>query len=182
MSGTGKKRDRVVLTDTAIKAMKPADDPYRVVDLRAAGLAIRIAPSGLKTWDVAYRIAKTTTVKRVAIGRYGDLDLEQARVRANELTSAARKGQDLLAAEAEARDAKARAMNVGKLVELYLSSRVVGRLRSADGVVRILRRVLEPLGSLPAADVRRRDICTLSAAIAEARCVGPRAGQADWRG
>ena len=50
-----------------------------MVDLRAAGLAIRVAPSGLKSWDVAYRIGKT--VKRTAIGRYGDLDTYRAGAR-----------------------------------------------------------------------------------------------------
>lgn len=164
MSGTGKTRDRVVLTDTAIKALKPAGEPYRVVDVRAAGLAIRVAPSGLKSWDVAYRIGKT--VKRKAIGRYGDLDLEQARERADKLTSAARKGQDLIAVEAEEREAKARAMTLGKLVDLYIARRVTGRLRSAPAVARILRRVLEPAAAKPADDVRRRDIAPLFEEIA----------------
>jgi integrase len=166
MSGTGKTRDRVILTDTAIKALKPAGKPYRVVDLRAAGLAIRVAPGGLKSFDVAYRLGKT--VKRAAIGRYGDLDLEQARERANKLTSAARLGRDLIADEAAAREAASRRMNIGKLLELYLARRVIGRLRSVDDVVRTLRRVLEPLGSLPAADVRRRDLAPLLEEIAAA--------------
>jgi hypothetical protein len=69
MSGTGKTRGRGVLTAKAIESLKPDVEPYRVADLRAAGLAIRVALSGLKSWDVAYRIAKSTMVKRAALWR-----------------------------------------------------------------------------------------------------------------
>ena len=65
-------------------------------------------------------------------------------------------------------EAKARRMDVGKLVELYLARRVTGRLRSADDVASVLHRVLEPLGSLPAADMRRRDLAPLLEEIAAA--------------
>jgi integrase len=82
------------------------------------------------------------------------------------LTSAARQGRDLIADEADEAEAKARRMDVGKLVELYLARRVIGRLRSADDVTSVLRRVLEPLGSLPAADVRRRELAPLLEKIA----------------
>ena len=82
------------------------------------------------------------------------------------MTGAARQGVDLIADEAEKREAKARAMTLGKLVDLYLARRVTGRLRSAASVARILRRVLEPLAGMHAADVRRRDLSPLLEAIA----------------
>ena len=57
-------------------------------------------------------------------------------------------------------------MTLGKLVALYLDRRVVGRLRSAPNVVRILKRSLEPLAGMHAADVRRRDLAPLLEKIA----------------
>jgi Arm DNA-binding domain len=138
MSGSGKMHDRVVLTDTAIKALKPESAPYRVSDMRAAGLALRVATDGGKTWDLAFRIARSTKVKRLSLGRYEDVGLEAARVRAGKLTSAARLGRDLVAEEDEEREVRARQMSVDKLIALYVARRVTGRLRSARLVERAL--------------------------------------------
>ena len=79
MSGSGETRERRLLTKVTIEALKPGERPYRVPDVRAAGLALRVAPSGSKTFDVAYRVTRSSRVKRVALGRYGDLSLEEAR-------------------------------------------------------------------------------------------------------
>jgi integrase len=84
------------------------------------------------------------------------------------LTGAARQGVDRIAQEREAIDAKARAMSVDKFIELYLARRVRGRLRSAPTMERILCRVLRPLASMPAADVRKRDLLPLFESIASA--------------
>jgi len=51
-------------------------------------LAVRVAPSGVKTWDLAFRVRGTGKVRRVSLGRVADVSLEKARERANELTKA----------------------------------------------------------------------------------------------
>jgi integrase len=86
------------------------------------------------------------------------VSLEQARERANELTSAARGGRDLIADESEARDAAASRITVGSLIDLYLRRRVVGRLRTAKSIESRLRRTLAPILQRDAADICRRDI------------------------
>ena len=128
--------------------------------MRAAGLALRVAPSGLKTWGLAYRIARATKVRRLSLGRFGDLGLNAARARAHELTSAARQGVDLIAQELEARDAKAQAMTVDKLIEL------ISRAVSEDDCVLQWRWSVSSDPCLsrcrpPAADVRKRDLLPL---------------------
>jgi integrase len=170
MSGSGKTRGRMELTDRAIKAFKPDVEPYRWSDTRAFGLAIRVATSGEKTWDCFYRVKGLPKVKRLSLGRYGDprVSLEQARARAGELTNAASQGVDLIAKEAEAREAASRAMSMEKLVELYLARRVRRRLRSAHQVEQILKRVLAPLASAPAASILRRNLAPLLEEIAAA--------------
>ena len=72
MSGSGKTKVRQQLTALAIERFKAEAEPYRVSDTRAAGLALRVAPDGGKTWDLAYRIASAGKVKRLSLGRYGD--------------------------------------------------------------------------------------------------------------
>ena len=131
-SGSGLTRGTVALTHRSIEALRPAEAPYRVSDQRCAGLAIRVAPSGLKTWDLAYRIRGTGQVRRLSLGRVADVTLENARERANQLASAARAGRDLLAEEQESQAAAASRVTVENLIELYVRRRVAGRLRTAE--------------------------------------------------
>ena len=97
-------------------------------------------------------------MRRLSLGRTTDVGLEQARERANELTSAARGGRDLIGEEGEARDAAASRITVGSLINLYLRPRVVGRLRTAKSIESRLRRTLAPILQRYAADICRRDI------------------------
>ena len=93
-----------------------------------------------------------------SLGRTSDVGLEQARERANELTSAARGGRDLIGEEGEARDAAASRITVASLIDLYLRRRVLGRLRTAKTIESRLRRTLTPILQQYAADICRRDI------------------------
>ena len=128
--GSGLTRGSVSLTHRTIEALRPAEAPYRVSDQRCTGLAVRVAPSGLKTWDLAYRIRAAGKVRRVSLGRVSDVSLEDARDRANAVTRAARAGSAL-----DPRD----------LQEFNHSSRADYCVRSSqtsigrDGGLRILR-------------------------------------------
>jgi integrase len=165
--GSGLARGAQLLAHRSIEALRPAEAPYRVPDQRCKGLAVRVAPSGVKTWDLAYRIRGTGKMRRLSLGRASDVSLEQARERANELTSAARGGRDLIAEEGEARDAAASRITVEKLIDLYLRRRVTGRLRTAKGIESRLKRTLTPILQQYAADVCRRDIRELLNAMAD---------------
>jgi integrase len=156
--GSGLTRGAQMLTHRSIEALRPSEAPYRVPDQRCKGLAVRVAPSGIKTWDLAYRIRGTGKMRRLSLGRTSDVSLEQARERANELTSAARGGRDLIAEEDEARAAVASRISVGTLIDLYLRRRVFGRLRTAKTIESRLRRTLTPILHRCAADICRRDI------------------------
>src|SRR5262249_59233023 len=116
-----------------------------VSDQRCIGLAVRVAPSGIKTWDLAYRIRGAEKVRRVSLGRVADVSLEKARARANDLTSAARAGRDLIAEEEESRAAAASRITIEKLIELYVRRRVTGRLRTAKEIESRLRRGRYPV-------------------------------------
>jgi integrase len=156
--GAGLTRGAQLLTHRTIETLRLAEAPYRVPDQRCKGLAVRVAPSGVKTWDLAYRIRGTGKMRRLSLGRTTDVGLEQARERANELTSAERGGRDLIDEEGEARDAAASRITVGSLIDLYLRRRVSGRLRTAKSIESRLRRTLAPILQRYAADICRRDI------------------------
>jgi len=165
--GSGLTRGTVSLTHRSVEALRPAETPYRVSDQRCIGLAVRVAPSGVKTWDLAYRIRGSGKVRRLSLGRVTDVSLEKARERANELTSAARAGRDLIAEEEESRAAAASRLTVEKLIELYVRRRVTGRLRTAKEIESRLRRALAPILPRYADDVRRRDVRELLDAVAD---------------
>jgi integrase len=168
--GSGLTRGAQLLTHRSVEALRPAEAPYRVPDQRCKGLAVRVAPSGMKTWDLAYRIRGTGKMRRLSLGRTSDVSLERARERANELTSAARGGRDLIAEEGEARSAAASRITVEKLIDLYLRRRVFGRLRSARGIESRVKRSLAPVFKRCAADISRRDIRELMDAVADRGC------------
>jgi hypothetical protein len=123
-------RKAQLLTVKGIEAMEPDASAYRVPDTRAKGLALRVAADGGKTWGVGYRI-KGKGVRRLSLGRYQDIDLEGARERANDITSAARKGRDLIAVEKAARDEYDQSFTIEGLINEYMRRRVTGRLRTA---------------------------------------------------
>ena len=166
-AGSGATRDAQELTAKIIAALKadPAG-PYRVPDSRTRGLGLRVATDGGKTWDLVYRV-KGAGVRRQSLGKYEDLILEAARDRANELTSAARKGKDLIAKEKAARDEYDRSFTVERLVEEYAKRRLVGRLRSAGKTERLIRQTLAPVMKRKALDIRRRDLRQLLDEVAD---------------
>lgn len=165
--GSGLTRGTASLTHRAIEALRPAEAPYRVTDQRCIGLAVRVAPSGLKTWDLAYRIRGSGKVRRMSLGRVTDLSLEKARERANEVTSAARTGRDLVAEEVENRAAATSRLTVQNLIDLYIRRRVTGRLRTATDIERRLKRALAQHLHRYADEIRRRDIRELLDAVSD---------------
>jgi hypothetical protein len=168
MAGAGETREMVALTTKAIAAMNPDRvGPYRVPDARTKGLALRVAKTGGKTWDLSYHVKGSGKVKRLSLGRIDDVSLEGARQRAHQLTSAARRGVDLLAEEEAAREARAREITVGQLVERYVARRVAGRLKTAKEIERRLKRSLADIMARKVSELRRRDLRELFDAAAD---------------
>ena len=165
--GSGLTHGSAALTHRTLNALRPASSAYRISDQRCIGLAVRVAPSGLKTWDLAFRIRGSAKVRRVSLGRVSDVSLEKARERANELTSAARVGRDLLMEEERNRAVAASRITVGNLIDFYVRRRVSGRLRTAKEIESRLKRSLFALSTRFVEEIRRRDIRELLDAVAD---------------
>jgi hypothetical protein len=70
----------MALTDVAIRALQPRDRVYKCADAR--GLYLEVHPSGSKLWRYKYRhLGKD---KRIALGRYPDVGLGDARRKCDE--------------------------------------------------------------------------------------------------
>lgn len=68
-------RKATPLTDSAIKVAKPKDSPYKLTD--GQGLYLEVTPNGSKLWRLKYRIDGKE--KRLALGAYPAVPLQQAR-------------------------------------------------------------------------------------------------------
>lgn len=73
-------RQATPLTDSAIKAAKPKEKPYKLTD--GQGLYLEVMPNGSKLWRMKYRHADKE--KRLAFGAYPALSLVKARQRRSE--------------------------------------------------------------------------------------------------
>lgn len=83
---------KIKLTEKCIRAMQPEAKPVRVWDTEQPGLFLRIQPSGIKSFIVAYRADGKLT--NHTLGRYGTLSLAQARDQARAALGKAATGTD----------------------------------------------------------------------------------------
>jgi hypothetical protein len=78
------------LTDTKIKAAKPADKAYTMAD--GNGLQLLVKPNGSKLWEVRYTV--NGKAKRTSIGNYPTISLKDARLKRDDFKQLAANGID----------------------------------------------------------------------------------------
>src|ERR1039458_7137877 len=83
----------MALTDTEIRRSKPGDKPYKLSD--GGGLHLMITPSGGKLWRWKYRFEGAE--KLMALGRYPEITLAEARERRDAARKQLAKGIDPMA-------------------------------------------------------------------------------------
>lgn len=89
----------MALTDTAIRAAKPAEKPYKLAD--GGGLHLLINPGGSRLWRLKYRFGGKE--KLLALGAYPTVSLARAREKREEAKALLAEGVD---PSAEKRSAK----------------------------------------------------------------------------
>ena len=73
------------LTDLYIRNLKPPTRTRVIWDEKQTGLGIQITPKGVKSFKVVYRFQHRP--RWYNIGRYGEVDLKEARRKAQEVLS-----------------------------------------------------------------------------------------------
>jgi integrase len=160
-----------ILTKRVLDAAKPRDKEYFAWCGGLRGFGARIYPSGRKIFIAQVRVGRGQ--RRIKIGPFGALTVEQARERAAVVICAAADGRDPQREKQELR----RAFTVQELCEQYMdaarSGLVTTRFREAKRSTtlevdagRIARHIAPLIGRIPARELRRVDVQRMADAIA----------------
>jgi integrase len=149
------------LTDRTLKAMKPArlGKTYDVTDAQVPGLAVRVMPSGQRTFVFVGRFPGHPNPTRRRLGTYGALSLEKAREKARKWSELITKGVDPVSEQ------RRRTNTFTAVAEDYIRLAVIGpdpenpKQRRGRQVARDFRRVFIPLwGARPISEITRHDV------------------------
>lgn len=152
------------ITKQLVAAIKPEKGKDICVwDSQIKGFGVRVKPSGVRSFVVSYYAPGLHQKKRrMTVGVFGPLTVEEGRKRAIEALAKVSRGEDPAAETAqERRFMKER--TVGALFPLYLEASIDLKRDSTLGYYASLGRlyVLPTLGELPIARVRPADISEL---------------------
>ena len=143
----------MALTDTAIRNAKAQPKPYKMADAR--GLFLLVQPSGGKLWRLKYRIGGKE--KKLALGRYPDVCLKDARARCAAARSMVADGTD--PSDAKKAAALAAALNAATTFKLIADEYIAktereGRAEATVSKSRWLLALMAPsIGHIPIADI-----------------------------
>jgi integrase len=148
------------LSELLVRNLKPEATTYQVWDDRQHGLAIRVQPSGSRSWYVVYSLRNR--VRWYHIGNANALGLADARKLAARIMLAVIEGKD----PAAERKAERGAGTFAELAERYVDQHAKRHNRSWEQADRLVRRYLLPRwGNLQAATITRTDIKAMMARI-----------------
>ena len=162
-----------MLTDKQIRDAKPKNTVYRMRDTHSVvrGFGVTIAPSGAKSFFLAFTSPEDGKRKQVSLGRYPSVKLADARRLALEYRGRIDNGVDLAREkqQAIAHNIEQRSLGtLGDLLDLYIADLVEDGKRTAKEVKRIKGKDIPSYLLLrPAHLVSRDDILDVLAAIAQ---------------
>lgn len=164
-----KRQDRKLglFTDRYIKSLKPQAEIYQIREGR--GFAIRVLPSGVKSWYYVYSINGKR--RQICLGNYPDVTLEEAHTKYRKAVDQVKSGIDPLRKQAESELAvtEPSILTVFDLKRLYLKQAESYLVpRSVTQQSRTLERdVIPAIGNMPAAEIRRKDAIALVEEVAK---------------
>ncbi|MEW6596956.1 MAG: integrase arm-type DNA-binding domain-containing protein [Pseudomonadota bacterium] len=149
----------MALSDSAIRAMKPGEKPYKVTDEK--GLYLLVTPAGGRLWRLKFRNA-VGAEKKLSLGAYPDVSLKEARAKRDEARSKLANGVDPAAKkQLEKRAAKISAENTFRSVaRAYIAKNQRDGKAAATVSKRewFLRLVERRLGDRPIAEIQPFEI------------------------
>lgn len=152
-------------TNTSVRSLKPTDREYSRRDGSHPGLAIRVHPSGRKTWVFFYDHRGHR--RRLTLGHYPQMGLREARDRYREAAAYRDDGKDPAREQKAHRDALHETPTVDQFAQTYLENHAKRHKKTWTEDERILRKdVIPPWRGLLISEIRRRDVAQLLDSIA----------------
>lgn len=161
-AGQARPRRNRGLTDTEIRALRPAEKPYQRAD--GGGLVVEVMPGGAKVWRLRYRLAGRP--EKLTIGHYPEVSIakarrarEDARIAIAEGRSPAKEGQ---AVKREQREASQTGDTLGEFALHWLAEVAEKTNRNPRNVRRYVEKDIIPaLGAKRLPDVTPADVLNL---------------------
>ena len=150
-----------MLTDTEIKKAKPCDKRRTLTD--GGGLYLQIEPTGGKLWRYQYRFEGKR--KLLAIGKYPDISLQEARRRHREAREQLAQGIDPSAAkQAKKISGKTRAANSFEVIArewfaMWKTDKAESHYSKV--IARLEKDVFPYIGNRPIAEIKAPDILSV---------------------
>ena len=144
------------LTKTRIDALEVRSSDYVEWCGALTGFGIRIRPSGAKSFIAQFRVRGQRAERKVTVGRYGKLTVEQARTEASKILAKAELGEDVAAERA----AKRAERTIAELCDDYLAHGCTHKKAStiATDRGRIARHIVPLLGRKAVSEVTSGDV------------------------
>ncbi len=150
---------KIKLTKTAVDAAAFAAKEYELRDTVVPGFLLKVTPAGRKIFMVQYR-TNAGERRKPALGRFGELTVEQARSIAQDWLADVRRGKDPGAEKTAAREAPSVKELCKKFIEDY--SKPKNRARTVESNQRYMdRHIISGLGNLKVREVTRSDVSGL---------------------
>jgi integrase len=147
---------KIKLTKSAVDAATYGLNEYELRDTIVPGFLLKVTPAGRKIFMVQYR-TNSGERRKPAIGRFGELTVEQARSIAQDWLADVRKGKDPGAEKRIARENPRMKELCTKFIEDY--SRPKNRPRTVQSNQGYINRHIVPnLGSLKVREITRADV------------------------
>lgn len=155
----------MALSDVAVRNAKPGEKPIRMFD--GGGLYLEVAPTGGKLWRLKYRFGGKE--KLLALGKYPDVSLKDARERRDEARKLLANEVDPSENRKQQRSAKAeRSANSFEVVarEWIAKNTPTWAASHTSKIVRRLEMYVYPwLGGKPIADITAPDLLAMARRI-----------------
>lgn len=155
----------MALSDVAVRNAKPGEKPIRMFD--GGGLYLEVAPTGGKLWRLKYRFGGKE--KLLALGKYPDVSLKDARERRDEARKLLANEVDPSENRKQQKSAKAeRSANSFEVVarEWIAKNTPTWAASHASKIIRRLEMYVYPwLGGKPIADITAPDLLAMARRI-----------------
>ena len=156
---------KVKLTKTAVDAAELREKDYELRDTVVPGFMLKVTPAGRKIFMIQYR-TNSGERRKPAIGRFGELTVEQARRIAQDWLADVRHGRDPSAEKATDRKAPTVKQLCGQFIEDYSKTRNKPYTVETNQLY-IDKHIVPILGSMKVHEVTRADVATLMKRMAK---------------